>query len=90
VGQWPAGSTVHQVWVGASLDGMQQVYEFSGREYDFDVLNFVPTTPLENVRYVRIVTAESPSWVSWREIEVLAPFPSNSTPTLEAPLTPTP
>jgi hypothetical protein len=90
VGQWPAGSTVHQVWVGASLDGMQQVYEFSGREYDFDVLNFVPTTPLENVRYMRIVTAESPSWVSWREIEVLAPFPSKPRLTLEAPLTPTP
>ena len=88
VGQWPAGETVHQVWVGTTRDAMQLVNEFSGREYDFDVLNFIPTTPLPNIRYVRIDTTESPSWVSWREIEVLAPFPVSPTPTPE--LTPTP
>jgi hypothetical protein len=88
VGQWPAGETVHQLWVGTTQDAMQMVREFSGHEYDFDVMNFVPATPLQNIRYVRIDTTESPSWVSWREIEVLAPFPG--TPTPEATLTPTP
>ena len=90
VGQWPAGETVHQVWVGASRDALRQVFEFSGREFDYDVLNYIPTEPLENIRYVRIVTTESPSWVSWREIEVLAPFPVTPTPTPEPSLTPTP
>jgi len=88
VGQWPAGQTVHQLWVGVTPDSMQLVYEFNGKEYDFDVLNFVPATPLDNIRYVRIVTTESPSWVSWREIEVLAPFPDTATPIPE--VTPTP
>jgi hypothetical protein len=80
VGQWPAGRTVHQLWVGSSLDSMHQIYEFSGNEFDFDVLNFVPATPLKNIRYLKVVTTESPSWVSWREIEVLAPYPNTSTP----------
>ncbi|MFZ2098111.1 MAG: discoidin domain-containing protein [Anaerolineales bacterium] len=84
VGQWPAGITMHQLWAGASPDAMQLVYEFSGREYDFDVLNYVPAMPLENIRYVRVVTTESPSWVSWREIEVLAPLPSIATVTPES------
>ncbi len=90
VGQWPAGQTVHQVWVGTSRETLQLVDEFKGKEFDFDVLNYVPTASLVNIRFVRIVTTESPSWVSWREIEVLAPFPVAPTPTLEAFPTPTP
>ena len=88
VGQWPAGETVHELWVGTAQDAMQQVYVFTGREFDFDVLNFAPPTALQNIRYVRIDTTESPSWVSWREIEVLAPFPIAPTPTPE--ITPAP
>jgi len=90
VGQWPAGKTVHQLWVGASPEAMQMMYQFSGNEYDFDVLNFIPATPVDHIRYVRLVTTESPSWVSWREIEVLAPFPGSSTPIPEPTLTATP
>lgn len=74
VGQWPAGDIVHQLWVGATQDAMQLVVTFSGHEVDYDVLNFVPPAGLANVRYVRVVTTESPSWVSWREIEILAPL----------------
>ncbi len=90
VGQWPAGQVVHQVWVGASLDAMRQVYQFSGNEFDYDVLSYSPSSPLTNVRYVRIVTTESPSWVSWREIEILAPFSVTPTPLPEPSTTPTP
>jgi hypothetical protein len=80
VGQWPAGETVHQIWVGNTPDALKLVDEFKGSEFDFDVLNYVPATPLQGIRYVRIVTTESPSWVSWREIEVLAPYPATPTP----------
>ena len=49
VGQWPAGQTVHQMWVGTSRDTLQLVYEFKGKEFDFDVLNYVPAdTPGEH------------------------------------------
>ncbi len=88
VGQWPAGDVLHQLWVGPSQDNMQRVYEFSGHVYDYDMLNFVPDKPLNGIRFVRIVTTESPSWVSWREIEVLAPFMATPTPIIE--ITPTP
>ena len=81
VGMWPAGETVHQLWIGNAQDTMRLVAEFSGQEYDFDVLNFVPAASLPNIRFVRVVTIESPSWVSWREIEVLVPFPVNTTST---------
>ena len=30
-------------------------------------------SPLEDVRYIRVNTRQSPSWVGWKEIEVLAP-----------------
>ncbi len=91
VGQWPSGQTVHQVWVGASQQTMKMVQEFKGNEFDYDVLSYKPGSPLTNIRYVRIVTTESPSWVSWREIEVLAPFPTTPTPTGATPtLTVTP
>ncbi len=80
VGMWPAGDTVHRLWVGATRDAMRLVSEFRGKEYDFDVLNFVPAAPLTNIRFVRIDTTESPSWVSWREIEVLAPYSGTPTP----------
>ncbi len=92
VGQWPEGSVVHQVWVGTTRDDMQQVDEFSGYMYDYDVLTYQPERALQNIRYVRIVTVESPSWVSWREIEVLAAFPATPTPvpTATVKVTPTP
>ncbi len=90
IGQWPEGETMHQVWVGATRDKLQKVNEFAGYTYDFDVLSYAPASPMQNVRYVRVVTTASPAWVSWREIEVLAAFPPTPTPTPEASLTPTP
>jgi hypothetical protein len=90
IGQWPEGNTVHQLWVGASLDSLQKVAEFTDYTYDYDVLSFTPPSPLQNVRFVRVVTTDSLSWVSWREIEVLAPFPATPTATPEVTLTPMP
>ncbi|HSB66295.1 MAG TPA: discoidin domain-containing protein [Anaerolineales bacterium] len=90
IGQWPDGKTVHQLWAGANRDTLQLLQEFSGYTYDYDVLEFTPATPLKNIRYIRVVTIESPSWVSWREIEVIAPFPATPTPIPTTTLTPTP
>ena len=69
--QWPAGDTVHQIWAGADAANLSLIHEFNGYTHDPDTLEFKPAAPLPNIRYVKIITTQSPSWTSWREIEVL-------------------
>jgi hypothetical protein len=73
IAQSPAGETVHQVWVGASIDDLYLLHTFDGTTIDGQVLEYKPESPLEDVRFVRVNTRQSPSWVGWKEIEVLAP-----------------
>lgn len=73
VGQYPDGETTHDVYVGSSPDSLMLVHTFDGKTIDNQRLEFQPDTPLTDVRYVRITTTKSPSWVSWKEIEVIAP-----------------
>jgi len=73
VSQSPSGDTRHQVWAGPSPDTLTLLHTFEGFTVDNQVLEFVPDHPIENVRYVRVVTKNSPSWVGWKEIEVLVP-----------------
>ena len=70
VSQYPAGDTVHQIWVGADPDNLTLLHEFRVLTNDGDLLEFVPIIPPTNVQYIKIVTPRSPSWVAWREIEV--------------------
>jgi hypothetical protein len=74
VAQSPSGSTDHRVWVRGSAPGDQErlLHEFAGQTTDSDSLNYTPAQPVEEVRYVRVETVSSPSWVGWREIEVFA------------------
>ncbi|MGE5124398.1 MAG: discoidin domain-containing protein [Acidobacteriaceae bacterium] len=71
--QSPAGQTLHQVWIGASASDLYLWHTFEGLTTDGQVLEFKPENPIENVRYIRVNTRQSPSWVGWQEIEVLAP-----------------
>lgn len=71
--QYPNGKTIHQVWVGATIDSMYLLHTFEGNTVDNQVLEFKSDSPIENVRYVRVNTRQSPSWVGWQEILVLAP-----------------
>jgi predicted amidohydrolase YtcJ len=71
--QDPAGETLHQIWGGADANGLTLLHEFKGFTQEPGTLEFKPSTPLTNIRYVKIVTTQSPSWVAWREIEVLSP-----------------
>ena len=70
--QSPAGRTVHEVRVGVQQGSLVLVHTFDSETHDQQVLEFRPEAPLENVRYVRITTRQSPSWIGWREIEVIA------------------
>lgn len=71
--QSPTGKTIHQVWAGAKIDELHLLHTFEGTTVDGQVLEFKPDSPVENVRYVRVNTRQSPSWVGWQEIEVLSP-----------------
>lgn len=71
--QSPAGNTRHQIWVGLNWDSLFLLHTFEGYTRDQQVFEFRPEAPVKNVRYVRVMTRQSPSWVSWREIEVIAP-----------------
>jgi len=69
--QSPPGDTVHVVSVRGENGIFSEVYRLDQFTQDAEWLTFAPDAPLENVRVVRIETIESPSWVSWIEIQVL-------------------
>lgn len=70
ISQFPAGETVHEIWAGTDPNDLNLVHVFKGFTADPQVLEFTPSEPLENVRFIKVVTTQSPSWVAWREIEV--------------------
>ena len=59
-------------WVkpGADQNNLTLIHEFKGLTSDPNILEFIPSTPLTNIQFVKIVTTQSSSWVAWREIEV--------------------
>lgn len=73
VTQYPAGETIHQIWVGPTAEQLYLLHTFEGRTVDQQVLVYAPDAPLENIQFIRVITRQSPSWVGWQEIEVLAP-----------------
>jgi F5/8 type C domain len=73
VAQTPAGPTTHRLYVRqAGSTEYQLVREFSGITSEGDVLEHAFPAPRPGVRFVRVETVATPSWVSWREIEVVA------------------
>ncbi len=72
VNQYPDGATVHRVWGRgpASDDREQLLYEFRGGTTSNQVLETAFPAPGRPVRFIRVETTESPSWVSWSEIEI--------------------
>ncbi len=72
VAQFPAGATVHEVYGGATSPAGTLLHTFDQETEEGDVLRVDLASPAD-VRYVRVVTTSSPSWVSWQEIELYAP-----------------
>jgi hypothetical protein len=71
IAQYPNGNTTHQIWVRGADDNLQMIHEFDGTTVDNQILEFIPDSPLEGIQFIRIVTTQSPSWVSWKEIEIM-------------------
>jgi hypothetical protein len=72
--QSPAGHTIHVLYgQGSATSGQfKPIHIFSGTTADSEILIFHPDEPLRGIRTLRIETTTTPSWVGWREIEVLA------------------
>jgi hypothetical protein len=75
VTQSPEGQTVHRLLGrGPGTAGRwEPLSVFRGRTADAGVLEWKPDIAHKGVRWIRVETTESPSWVAWREIEVLGP-----------------
>jgi hypothetical protein len=69
-GQSPDGPTVHRVWVRGTSGPYTLMHEMSGFTTDVQLLEFMPAEPWEGIQFVKVETISSPSWVSWREIEI--------------------
>ena len=71
--QLPDCSTVHLLYGrAAASDPYTLLQEFSGYTVDQQVLRYAATSP-QQLRFVRVETTSSCSWVGWREIEVYGP-----------------
>jgi hypothetical protein len=67
------GFTRHRILGKGETGDFQVLHEFSGVTQDGQWLEYRPSPPLSGIRWVRIETLESPSWVAWQEIEILKP-----------------
>jgi len=74
VTQYPDGATTHHILTRETTgDAWTDQHIFTGVTSDGDVLEYEPASAMANVRFVRIETTASVSWVAWKEIEVYAP-----------------
>lgn len=74
VAQNPPGYTDHRIWVRGPNTGDPErlACELTGNTGDPQSLICQPPNPITDVRYVRVETLTSPSWIAWREIEIYA------------------
>lgn len=71
--QYPAGPT-HHVVTGkgpGTGDAFVVLQSFDGITQDSQVLTYKPPEPWNGIQFIRVQTTTSPSWVAWREIEVI-------------------
>lgn len=68
--QDPAGNTLHRVWGHQPGKSERLLHEFRQTTTDLSWLEYTPTTAVDGIRWLRVETLESPSWIAWREIEV--------------------
>jgi hypothetical protein len=66
--QNPAGPTTHHVFGGPTPDNLILIGILVDITQDQQWLEF--QNSVGNIRYLKIETTRSPSWVAWREIEV--------------------
>ena len=72
--QYPSGETTHQIFVKGPGTGDEYIlmHTFTGATANLDLVNVPLERLLDGIRFIRIKTIDSPSWVAWREIEAIA------------------
>jgi hypothetical protein len=72
--QSPAGKTTHRVLVKGPATNNEFIlaYTFDEATRDSKWLVYHLPEALRGIRYVRIESVSSPSWIGWREIKVIA------------------
>lgn len=70
--QDPHGDTVHRVWGkgGGASDEYRLLHEFTRHTAGAQILSMTPPEPWRALRFIKVETVASPSWVAWKEIEV--------------------
>ncbi len=72
VDQFPDGPTRHQLFGKVrAQDSYELLHEFDGATSTGQNLEYVMPTPWSG-RFIKVETLASPSWVSWKEIEVFS------------------
>ena len=69
--QYPEGQTIHHILGRSSSGQFVELAKFDGNTTDGETLIFKPAQPVQGIRFIRVETIASPSWVAWREIEVI-------------------
>lgn len=67
------GEAIHEIWGMGSDREYTLLHRFSERTQDGTFLDFIPGTPLKNIRAVKIQTVSNPGDVAWREVEIVSP-----------------
>ena len=75
ISQYPAGITSHRLLGKAPGGDFSILHTFEGETMESQLLVFTPPEPVRGIQVIRIETTASPSWVSWREIEILKASP---------------
>ncbi len=85
ISQAPAGPTTHDVWLGHG-SGLRTFYARFTDAYteDREILSFTIDPP-QAVNEVFILTAESPSWIAWREWKIFGVPQSDPSERIAAP-----
>lgn len=71
IAQSPNGGTVHDIFLGSSPSEMILIHQFDEDTSDDQTLEFNLLFPMADVQYIKVLTRESPSWVAWKEIEII-------------------
>lgn len=67
------GFTVHRVLGKGESGSYEELHVFRGETVDWQTLEYSPPQPWKGIRFVRIETTVSNSWVGWKEIEIISP-----------------
>ena len=69
--QYPEGTTTHRILGRSATGEFHELTTFDGNTTDGQTLIFTPVQSVQAIRFIRVETISSPSWVAWREIEVI-------------------